>query len=312
MYSASRIRPNFVARQMSVSASSVTRAYGNRQSRIAELQEQLATGKRINRPSDDPAAFGVGEAMESSLRKYEQYERTVAATRHWLDESESAMTGMSDILATARESGIRSINATLSQDDLEAVASQVEGLLANFVDRLNSKAGNEYVFAGGKTTTTPFVLDNSAGADVSGVTYYGDDRTLQRTIGDDFDVDINISGTAINTLPSGDSITGVLSELATAIRTGDADVITTALEKMDEASNHVLTQTARMGGRSQRMTVSEGQLKNSIFLTTSRRSEAQDADIAETVSALQLEQLRMQAATQALLSIRQLDITNFL
>ena len=74
----------------------------------------------------------------------------------------------------------------------------------------------------------------------------------------------------------------------------------------------MLGRTAEIGSVSNRMQIAEGQLQETITLATARRSRVEDADVAETITELQLQQLRMQAATQALLSIQQLDITNFL
>ena len=312
MYSNTQIRSQFVARQISLSHSAVNRSVAARQAAIARLQEQLTTGKQINRPSDDAPGFSIADAMSTSLRRYEQYERTITGARLWLDESESALSGISDILTDAYEEGIRTINATMNSDDLEASAQEIEGWLTMVVDRLNAKAGNEYVFAGGKTTAAPFAIDNSASADAAGVTYYGDDLSLTRTITDDLDLPINLTGLAINDVGSGDTITSVLQELADAVRSGNTTAIETALEKATGARNHVLGRTAEIGSVSNRMQIAEGQLQETITLATARRSRVEDADVAETITELQLQQLRMQAATQALLSIQQLDITNFL
>lgn len=312
MYSSSRIKPSFAARQMSLGQSSVAKSYANRQVTIAKLLERQATGLQINRPSDDPAGFGVAEGLDTSLKRYEQYQRTMSSARLWIDTTESALNGLSEILTNANEQGIRAINGTLSADDLEAIASQIDVLLESYVETLNTKAGSEYVFAGTANKTPPFALDSGPSADASGVTYNGNAGNISRSIGDDVDVDVNFDGDTVNNTSSGLTATEALAALASAIRSGDADAINAAIEDTTTARDHVLTLTASIGGTSQRLQSTEEQLANTILAVSARRSAIEDADLASTVTELQLEQLRMQAATQALLSIQQLDITNFL
>ncbi len=312
MYTSTNSVPRFLSRQLSLNTGALDRAAFNRRAEIARLNEHLATGKSVNRPSDDPAAFDVARAMDETLGRFDQYLRTINSSRLWIDETEASLTRIGDHLTRAYESGLRAANATLTQDDRNAIADELEGLLETVLSELNSQVAGEYLFAGGASKTKPFERDASGSSDGAGVTYYGDAAARTRTIGDDLAVDINLTGDVVATLPSGTTLTESLSDLIDAIRVGDSDQISAATDGATKARDHILRLVASTGGTAQRMSFAEEQLRESILHAESRRSGAEDADIAQTVTDLQQHQLGLQAATQALLAIRQLHITNFL
>ena len=312
MYSSASSVPRFLSRQLSLNSRSVDQATFGRRAEIARLNEHLATGKSVNRPSDDPTGFDVARAMDQALGRHDQYLRTINASRLWIDETESSLNRIADHLSSVQEAGVRAANDTMSADDREAIAVQLEGLLETILGELNSKAGGEYIFAGAKTTAPPFALDGGAGSDGAGVSYSGDDGNRLRTIGDGLAVSINLSGTDVITQGSGETITESITNLILAIRSGDSDQIEAGLAGATGARDHVIGLVAASAGTSQRMSFAEEQLRESMLHMESRRSRAEDADITVTLTELQKHQLGLQAATQALLAIRQLDITNFL
>jgi flagellar hook-associated protein 3 FlgL len=276
------------------------------------LNEHLATGKSVNRPSDDPTGFDVARAMDQAIARHDQYLRTINSSRLWVDETESALNRIAEHLVSVQEAGLRAANDTMSADDREAIATQLEGLLETIVDELNSKAGGEYVFGGTKSTDPPFALDGGPGSDSSGLSYSGNNGARRRTIGDGLSVSINLTGADVITQASGATITESLNDLIVAIRSGDSDQIEAGLAGAAAARDHAIQLVAESAGTSQRMSFAEEQLRESMIHMESRRSYAEDADITETLTNLQRHQLGLQAATQALIAIRQLDITNFL
>ncbi len=312
MYSTSSTVPSFLTRQLSLSARATERATYGRRAEIARLNEHLATGKSVNRASDDPASFNVARAMDQTLSRYDQYLRTITDSRLWVDETEAALSRIGEHLSSAYEGAVRAGNAALSDDDRNAIADEIEGLLAEIVDELNAKAGSEYLFAGDITDGPPFAQDSSGTADAAGVTYYGDDGDRIRTMGDDLDVRINLSGQDVFVQSSGTTLTESLTILVDAIRSGDPDAIENGLSEATAARDHVLALVGSAGATSRRMGIAEDQLRQSSIRIEARRSAAEDTDLTQTITDLQRHQLGLQAATQAMLALRQLDITNFL
>lgn len=311
-YSSTPSVPSFLSRQLSVNTGALDRSLYGRRAEIARLNEHLATGKLVNRASDDPSSFDIARGMDQTIGRYDQYLRTIGSARLWVDETESALNDIVDRLATAYEKGLRAANATATTDDREVIAVEIESLLEEIVSMLNTKAGGEYIFAGSRTTAPPFALDDSASADGSGVTYYGDGATRERRIGDDLTISINLTGEEVVTQGSGETITESIAGLIDAIRSGDASAMEAALGSASGARDHVLHLVTRSGSASQRMTFAEDHLRRTTINLEARRSRVEDADLTETVTELQKHQLGLQAATQALLAIRQLSLTNFL
>lgn len=167
-------------------------ALGQAQQRIAETQNQIATGKRVNLPSDDPfAAARIGE-LDASLAKLDQYRAngTYAMTR--LGLAEEAFVGVIDNLQRVRELALQANNATLGNADRAAVAEELRQrreavfALANATD-----ANGRFLFSGYSETTQPFA--SSAGT----VTYNGDSGQRQLQVSDQRRVAVNDSGSEL-------------------------------------------------------------------------------------------------------------------
>ena len=164
-------------------------ALAQAQDRIAETQTQIATGKRVNLPSDDPfAAARIGE-IDASLAKLDQYQAngTFAMTR--LGIAEEAFVGVVDNLQRVRELTLQANNATLSNADRAATADELRQRRAALLSLANATDANgRFLFSGYSETTQPFV--ESAGT----VSYNGDSGQRQIQISDQRLVAVNDSG----------------------------------------------------------------------------------------------------------------------
>src|SRR5881628_446399 len=85
-------------------------------SRMATTQEQISTGKRVNRPSDDPTAAGAERLRTADLEGIRRSQDSVAAAADWLSASETALSSVNDIVARARELTVQGANASSDQN----------------------------------------------------------------------------------------------------------------------------------------------------------------------------------------------------
>jgi flagellar hook-associated protein 3 FlgL len=163
-----------------------TQAYYNRsiatmldqQAALSRIQNQVATGKRVNTPADDPiAAVHVAE-LERSKLEYAQYEKNSSLARNRLNLEEGALADAGTTLQRVRELVLQASNiGTLNDSDRRSIAVELQSRLEQMQDIANRKDGNgEYLFAGFSTLTQPF-----AGAASGNVVYAGDQgaRLLQ-------------------------------------------------------------------------------------------------------------------------------------
>lgn len=151
-----------------------------------DLQNQAASQKRINKPSDDPAAAARVLAARTDERGAKQFIKNVNVARAFLEFTDQSLAEMTETLVRAKELAIQQANdAGASADTRRSVAAEVEQMHSQAVQIGNRKLGERYIFGGFKTTSPPF--------DLSGQ-YHGDDGGLKLQIGKDAFVAMNISG----------------------------------------------------------------------------------------------------------------------
>ncbi len=145
---------------------------------LAALNYQNATGNKVNYPSDDPVAMVGILSSRQQLAALAQYEANINMAESWLNNSESALDSISDIMARAGELAEQMATTTYSATNRTATAEEIEGLISNMVALLNTKVTDSYIFAGDKTSAPPFseslhvgsaLADSANTGDYSGV-----------------------------------------------------------------------------------------------------------------------------------------------
>lgn len=153
------------------------RAVVDLQSEVANVQQQLGSGRRILKPSDDPVSSARLLELRQQVEATGQYQKNLTMAIGRLAVEESALQGAGTVLQRARELAVQGNNAPLTDADRRSIALEVRQLLGQLFDLANTKDGNnEYLFAGYKTSIQPF-----AHASGGGISYQGDygQRLLQ-------------------------------------------------------------------------------------------------------------------------------------
>ena len=142
----------------------------NRQAELNKLQDQLATGKRVNKASDDPAAAARAErALAGEMRSITN-QRSVDASRTAMLQSEAALGDAGTLLQQAREAVVASGNASYSDAERKVRAQELAALRAQLLTVANRGDGaGGYIFSGQSATQQPFT-DTTAGVKFSGTT----------------------------------------------------------------------------------------------------------------------------------------------
>ncbi len=292
---------------------------------ISRLREQISSGKRINRPSDDPSSFTTAERMKTLGNQLARREESIASARTFVDRTQQELDGLADLFTKAREDGVRAADDTRSADDRAAIANELRSIKDEVVDRMNSTQDGEYIFAGNRTDTQPFGADGSANdaAPINGsLDALDGDRT--RPIGKNQDLTINVDGKALaqyDTTAGGDpeTITGALDNLIKAVDPKDNTPgpgtdpdISTALGEVEDALDHVISKGSEAGAIGRRLSTAQEQVEAASLEANERRSDAEDTDLATAISELQQRQTQLQAAFQATSSSQQTSLVNFL
>ena len=141
-----------------------------RQTALATSQEQLTTGKRVNRASDDPAAAARAERALSAERHTDATQRAVNASQTAMALAESALGDANDLLQQIRETMVAAGNATYSDAKRKTLGDKIAGLREQLLTVANRRDGNGvYLFGGQSGDHAPF-LDSAGGVSFQGTT----------------------------------------------------------------------------------------------------------------------------------------------
>ena len=164
----------------------VTSNLSKNRTEMNDLQNQAASQKRINKPSDDPAAAARVLAARTEERGSKQFIKNINAARSFLEYTDQSLSELSESLMRVKELAIAQANdAGGSAETRRTVASEISQVYAQAVQIGNRKLGERYIFAGFKTTKPPF--------DPSGE-YHGDDGDMKLQINKEAFIAMNLSG----------------------------------------------------------------------------------------------------------------------
>ncbi len=147
--------------------------------------EKLTSGKKLNRPSDDPTAIGKANSYKLNIDEYEQFRKNQDDATSYLEATDTALDGLTNALTRIRELSISSLNDTLSQEDLVAYSKEVSQLKSHIIGLANTKYRDRYIFSG--------MLYDRPAFDSSG-NYQGDSNYIEVSITPDLKVKENITG----------------------------------------------------------------------------------------------------------------------
>lgn len=161
----------------------------------SRLQTEVASGRRINRPSDDPAAALRILPLRNDLRNLEQLGSNVALAQETLDTGAASLEDASAAMQRVRELTTQAANGTVSGSDRKSIAAEVDQLLNQLVSIANSKRGDRYLFGGTENAEAPFrLVQDEAGARV---VYTGNRESLEVDVAPGVKTPLNVPGDAI-------------------------------------------------------------------------------------------------------------------
>lgn len=187
-----------------------------RQADLSQSQNQVSSGKKVTKPSDDPAAAVRIVQLEQQQAAVTQYGTNIGAVQTRLQLSEQALTSGDSIIQRVSELAIQANSSTLSSTDKQAIATELTQLNQQLLDLANSKDSNgEYLYAGYSSRTQPFSR-NGAGT----VVYSGDQaaRNVQVSASQ-YMTDGDTGQSVFMAIPDGN---GTFSLSANAANTGSA------------------------------------------------------------------------------------------
>ena len=140
----------------SMLSGNMLRNLSNSYNKMGKLQNQVNTGKKVTRPSDDPVVAMKGIGYRTALDKVEQFQRNIGEVNNWLDTSDDTLDKVGSALHRANELAVQAANGTNNADDRLKIQSELDQIREHMQNLANTKVGDKYIFSGTKTTTPLF------------------------------------------------------------------------------------------------------------------------------------------------------------
>lgn len=160
--------------------------------RSTKVYRELSSGKRINRPSDDPFGVLQSTSLTTHKRLLDQYGRNIDTARINLYAADNALGQAVDVITSARTTTLSAVSVVGDEKSHGVMADHVAQLKEQLFNLANSRVADTFIFGGFQSTRKPYTLDPVTGK----VSYIGDQGAMKLEIGEGSLVDTTLQGTS--------------------------------------------------------------------------------------------------------------------
>lgn len=275
--------------------------------RLAEFQRQVASGRRLGRPSDDPAGASTAVAERAHLAQVDRYTRTADTAAARLAVMDAALSDLVEQL-TAAQSTVASVRGSeKTQAQRDAAAEALVAIKKAIAADLNTAVHGSYLFAGA-AAQPPFAVDSEGNVSA----YAGSATEVAVDIGDGRAVTVAVDGTAVVGSGPGTTLFETFDAVIAAVRAGDAAAMGDGLAALKAAFERAVTVQTRLGLDLQAVDTEKLRLQQVKLSTTARLSEIEDADVAQAVTSMTQADTAYRAALGAIATARRVSLFEYL
>ena len=276
--------------------------------RLSTIQEQLATGRILNRPSDSPADTTSAMRIRASLADQQQYARNAQDGLGWLGQIDNTLSGMSDQLRRARDLALQGANSgAVGPAARDALATEVDQIREGLLSSANSSYLGRPVFGG--------ITAGDSAYDATGA-YVGLPGQVLRVVGDGVLVDVQMAGPQAfgpdPATPGSTSVFDQLTALSTALRNGDDAGIQQGINDLNSSMDRVTSALADVGTRYSRLEKATQLASDTELSLTTSLSELENVDLPKAMVDLQMQEVAYQAALATTARVLQPSLVDFL
>lgn len=274
--------------------------------RVAKTQEQLTTGRVINRPSDSPTGTNSAMRLREQVAQQGQFKRNAEDGLARLSRIDDTLTSSLDQVRRVRDLTLQgSSTGGMGLQAREALAAEVAQIREALVAQANTQHLGRPLFGGATSRPTAYVKDGSGI-----VTYQGDDTPVHRRVGNEDKVRVDLNGPEVFGAGA-DDLFVLLDEIAANL-VGDTDALAANLEGLDGAMQRITTAVVEVGAR-------VGRLESTVRSTTDAEldlqtalSQVENVDMARAMVDLQMNEVAYQASLGATARVMQPSLLDFL
>jgi flagellar hook-associated protein 3 FlgL len=284
--------------------------FGALQTRVDKLQTEISTGKKLNAPSDDAVGYQRLQGLVRGTADDKAWSANIGLAQTLLQQTDTALGGISDRLQQVQELAVQATNGTLSADNRKILAGQVRSVLDDLVGLANTKDVRGTPLFGAATGDTAVTVDASGN-----VSFTGTGNPPPIPIGDGVTVAPTESAARVfDGIPTATGTTDtftLLNNFATALESG-APVPTSYLDSLQAAGDQVANVRGAAGARSARLDLESSRVQATGVARTTEQSAIEDTDVTATIAELQKTSTVLQATQASFSKFSQLSLFDYL
>ncbi len=297
----------------------------NSYGKMSKLQDQITSGTKITRPSDDPVIAVKGMGYRRDLGQVEQYTRNMNEVNNWIDTTDESLNQVGEQMKRVRELVIQAANDTNTPDERAKIKSEIDQIRQQIQDVGNTKIADRYIFSGTNTSKPLFVEatpPNTDGTKIINSAINAPNGDVEIEVYDGIQMKVNTPGTEL--FGDIDALMGKISNLldperlpgpATGEEIGEALGGFKTDSKSDDITNmhnKILEAQADVGARQNRVELMENRLSIREVSVTKQMSENEDVDYAKAITEMVTQDAIHQAALSVGAKIIQQTLVDFI
>ncbi|MCM3628108.1 flagellar hook-associated protein FlgL [Paenibacillus glycanilyticus] len=294
---------------------------------MSKLQNQISTGNKISRPSDDPVGITFALRYRGEIASNDQYTDNADAAMSSLEYMDTTIGQATDIVQRFRELIVKSSNGTLEETSLKAIQTEVSQLYNQMVEIGNSQFNGKQMFNGEQTGIKPYstigldqALDPAADPpQMKAFSNQTDTGNITYELSPGMTMEVNMTGNDVFGQPvadpneeNSDNLFQLMNRAYGMLESGDQTGLSNLLGQIDTRMNTMLTARAQIGARVNRVEIVQGRLSDvDINLQTMQRN-VEDVDMAEAITNMTTLENVYQASLASGAKIIQPSLVDFL
>jgi flagellar hook-associated protein 3 FlgL len=275
---------------------------------MSATQAQVSSGKRIQKPSEDPNAAAVIMQTRASVRGIEQYQRNIGLATARVETEETVLNQLGDALRRALELAVSEGSDTSNATTRQQVKYEMDNLLRFVVGLGNTRFDEGYLFGGHRPDVPPFDVDQPLRP-----------RTPEEIAALDQKHEIEIAkGVRVPTNHNGKEVlldSGAIQALVDfvqALGDNDGEAIRGSIDRIRDASYRVQDLLGDIGGRYNHQQITASGLQLMHLSVTTLRSQIEDVDMSKAMIDLVARQTSLQSAMLATSRVINLNLADYL
>jgi flagellar hook-associated protein 3 FlgL len=275
--------------------------------RMSTLQEQLSSGRALNRPSDSPIQTVQAMQYRSDVRRNDQFQRNASDGLNWLGIADNTMTSMLSSLGRVKELVLQGMNGSTDAVQRGNIAEEVKSLRDTLVGLANTKYLDRPIFAGNS--------NGNAAYDPSTFTFVGSANDLiERRVAPNQKVRVNTTGPEVfgnDGAGAGGNLFQIVAQIATDLA-GNPAALSADMDALNVQTVNLQNQLGAVGARYNQVDGMKARAEDQSVTLKNGLSDVENIDLPKTIVDLQLQEIAYKSALSATSRVIQPSLLDFL